>query len=418
MEIGFLENENGLEDQTTYEELLRKEEDQKQRSIKSFRPIVYEMVIPKEVAATQQKLENIGESKFHKDKAQDIANNIKDAEREKCAEQALREEEDNLEKLQEKFILLSEKQEINPDSLKTKEITFLKQTDENMLKKWLIETRAQRQTVSKNRVTLNGIRRGMEQDLKLLRKTSTGNSWRFNELTGRMVATYKSAPKYVIQNLKRSREDIGRDVAKMFCKAENLKKLNFTDVQKLLVEYREVFEPEDSMWNTLSKALENMEANKGDISRVGMVQSCWAILSIENQTLSAKAMDVIFNNSNSSYEFKLPAKVAERAEQVKLDGKGEAFLKKKQQIRDHTVNTKFKNIFRENKPKNTGGSKKGYQGKNPRKDNQKFEKSGNNQSKKRTSDKISGGYKGKKENFIANYDPTRNSKKSKPNPKK
>jgi hypothetical protein len=139
----------------------------------------------------------------------------------------------------------------------------------------------------------------MEQDLKLLRKTSTGNSWR----------NHRRAPKYLIQNLKRSREDIGRDVAKMFCKAESLKKLNFTDVQKLLIKYREVFEPEDSMWTTLSKALENMEANKADISRVGMVQSCFS-LSVENKALSAKAMDVILTtrirHMNSNYQLKLP----------------------------------------------------------------------------------------------------------------
>jgi hypothetical protein len=223
-----------------------------------------------------------------------------------------------------------------------------------------------------------------------------------------MVATYKSAPKYVIQNLKRSREDIGRDIAKMFCKADSLKKLNLSDVTKLLTEYKEVWEPEDSMYNTIGKALENIEANKADISRVGIVQSCWSILSVENQSLAEKAMDVIFNNSSASYEFKLPAKVAERAEKVKLDGKGEAFLKKKQQIRDHTVNTKFKNLFKENKGK---PAKKGYQGNrpNPQKQGQKHNP-GQNNSKKRPAEKPTG-YKGKKENFIQNYDPTKNGNK-------
>jgi hypothetical protein len=213
MEIGYLENDTGLENEepSSYDAILRLEEEQKQRNIKSFRPIVYEVVLPKEIATTQQKLENIGESKFHKEKALDISNNIKDAEREKRAEQVLRDEEEDLEKLLEKFQSLSEKQELDSTSLKAKELAFLKQTDESALKKWLIETRAQRQTVSKNRVALNTIRRGMEQDLKLLRKTSTGNSWRFNEQTGRMVATYKSAPKYVVQNLKRSQADIGRE---------------------------------------------------------------------------------------------------------------------------------------------------------------------------------------------------------------
>jgi hypothetical protein len=420
MEIGFLEPGAGLdnEEANSYEELLRKEDDQKQRNIKSFRPIIYEMAVPKEVAEAQQKLENLGESKFHKEKALDIANNIKDAEREKRAEQTLRDEEDDLEKLLEKYRSLIEKQEDGPDSLKPKETLFLKQTDEQNLKKWLIETRSQRQTVSKNRVTLNTIRRGMEQDLKLLRKTSTGNSWRFNEQTGRMVATYKSAPKYVVQNLKRSKEDIGRDIAKMFCKSESLKKLNMTDVTKLLTEYKDVWEPEDSMWNTIAKALENIDANKADISRVGIVQSCWAILSVENQSLAEKAMDVIFNNTTTTYEFKLPAKTAERTEKVKQDGKGEAFLKKKQQIRDHTVNTKFRNMFKEHK-KPAGGNKKGYQGNqgyqgnrgNPKKDAPKGDK-GDKNAKKRSGEKTPG-YKGKRENFIQNYDPTK-AKKSKP----
>lgn len=90
-------------------------------------------------------------------------------------------------------------------------------------------------------------------------------------------------------------------------------------------------------------------------------------------------------------------------------------LKKKQQIRDHTVNTKFQNIFKENKPKHTGGNKKGYQGKNPRTDHQKSERYGNSNSKKSPTEKSSGGFKGKRENFIESYDPT---KKSKPNTKK
>ena len=69
MEIGLNANELGLGDdeQTSYEEMFKREEEQKQRNVKNFRPIIYEMVLPKEVAATQQKLENLGESKFHKE---------------------------------------------------------------------------------------------------------------------------------------------------------------------------------------------------------------------------------------------------------------------------------------------------------------------------------------------------------------
>jgi hypothetical protein len=239
MEIGF-DKEHSLEtgDQG-YDELFRKEEELKQRNLKAFKPVTYECIIPKEVAENQQKLENVCETKFCLEKAQDISNNLKDAEREKNAEISLRREEENLEKLLKKFRDLEQKASLDKNSLKAKETEFLNKTNENTLKKWLLETRSNRQQVSKNRVSLNSIRRGMEQDLKLLRRTSTGNSWRTNE-AGRVVAYYKSAPKYVIQDLKRSKEDIGRDVAKMFTKSESLKKLNLTDVTKLLKEYKEV----------------------------------------------------------------------------------------------------------------------------------------------------------------------------------
>jgi hypothetical protein len=41
------------------------------------------VIIPREVAETQQKLEDVCETKFCLEKSQDIANNLKDSEREK-----------------------------------------------------------------------------------------------------------------------------------------------------------------------------------------------------------------------------------------------------------------------------------------------------------------------------------------------
>ena len=282
-----------------------------------------------------------------------------------------------------------------------------KKTSEGAIKKWLIDTRSQRQQISKNRVALNSIRRGMEQDLKLLRRTSTGNSWRTNE-AGRVVAYYKSAPKYVIQDLKRSRDEIGREVAQLFTKSENLKKLNLTDVTKLLREYKDVWSTEDTMYNTISKVLENMDINKSDISRMGVVQACWALLSLEVQNKAENAMQTIFGNSTALYEFKLPANTSQRVEKIKIDGRGEAFLKKKAQIRDHAVNAKYHTIIKDNR----GGNNKKMGGYRGSRGNKKEEKSGykkpyekpKNISASGGGGAKSTGYKGKKENYIKDYD--------------
>lgn len=397
MEIGYEKDlDMDTNEQGSYEELFRKEEELKQRNLKAFKPVTYECIIPREVAENQQKLEDVCETKFCLEKAQDISNNLKDADREKKAELNLRLEEEKLEKLLKKFKNLEEKLAVDANSLKPKEAEFLKKTSEPALKKYLLETRSQRQQVSKNRVSLNSIRRGMEQDLKLLRRTSTGNSWRTNE-SGRVVAYYKSAPKYVIQDLKRSKEAIGRDVAQMFTKSENLKKLNLTDVVKLLKEYKEVWDTEDSMWNTITKVMENIENNKADISRMGLVQACWALLSLEVQTKAENAMQTLFGNTSATYEFKLPALVGQRVEKIKIDGRGESFLKKKAQIRDHAVNSKYKTIFNDTR---TGTKKGGYKGNRVSKSSDKVDS--NKKSKPNNTTPKSGGYKGK--NFIKDYD--------------
>ena len=86
MEIGFNKELEMETNEGSYEDLYRKEEELKQRNLKAFRPVTYEVIIPREVAETQQKLEDVCETKFCLEKAQDISNNIKDSEREKKAE--------------------------------------------------------------------------------------------------------------------------------------------------------------------------------------------------------------------------------------------------------------------------------------------------------------------------------------------
>jgi hypothetical protein len=306
-----------------------------------------------------------------------------------------------LEKLLKKFREIEHKAATSPLSLKPKESDFLKKISESSLKKWLLETRSQRQQVFKNRVSLNSIRRGMKQDLKLLRRTSTGNSWRTNE-TGRVVAYHKSAPKYVVQDLKRSKGDIGSDVAQMFTKSENLKKLNLADVTKLLKEYKEVWSTEDTMWTTITKALENMEVNKADISRMGVLQACWALLSQEVQNKAENAIQTLFGNSTATYEFELPANTSQRVEKIKIDGRGEAFFKKKAQIRDHAVNSKYQTIFKDTRNGNNKGG--GYKGSRAYKKDDKSTEKKHKPKPQTSSHSKATGYKGKRENFIKDYD--------------
>ena len=249
------------------------------------------------------------------------------------------------------------------------------------------------------------IRRGLEQDLAVVQKSATANQWKVNDTSGRMEALFKSAPKYVSQDLKRTKQEIGRDVATMFCKQENLKLLDVEAVVKLLTEYKEVWLCEESMWNIIHEILEHIHQNKKDMTRQGLTEACFPVLNVENQAKSKRALDVLFSNSTATYEFKLPCEATSRREKVRFDGKGKVLQERKIAIRDKTINDKYNNLSR--------GHSGGYKDKKRPKSNQhhsgvkrNFEKVKRETPSSKRKPKSSGtattsNYKGK--NFTKNY---------------
>jgi hypothetical protein len=338
-------NSNNFES-SSYADFFKIEKELKRKNLKSFSPMVYLKPLPTEVAESQRKLENANESSACLELSQDIAANKKDYEREKRAEQFLREKEEAYETALEKWRKVESKASINLDSLKSNELELYNSTDASTLMSWIQEVRAQRLVRSKTKQQMATIRRGLEQDLKLVQKATSSNQWKINDENGRMEAIFKTAPKYVSQDLKRSKEEIGREVATMFCKQENLKLLDVESVVKLLTEYKEVWLCEEAMWNIIHEILEHIFQNKKDMTRQGLTEACFPVLNAENQAKSKRALDVLFSNVTSTYEFKLPCEATSRREKVRMDGKGKVLQEKKIAIRDKTINDKFQHISR------------------------------------------------------------------------
>jgi hypothetical protein len=329
---------------TAYADFYKTEKELKRKNLKSFAPMVYLKPLPAEVAESQRKLENANESAACLELSQDIAANKKDYDREKKAEQFLREKEESYELALEKWRKVEAKHSKDNNALKSNELELYNSTDSNTLMSWIQDIRSQRLVRSKTKQQLATIRRGLEQDLKIVQKSATSNQWKVNDENGRMEAIFKSAPKYVSQDLKRSKEEIGREVATMFCKQENLKLLDVEQVVKLLIEYKEVWLCEEAMWNIIHEILEHIQQNKKDMTRQGLTEACFPVLNTENQAKSKRALDVLFSNVNSTYEFKLPCESSSRREKVRMDGKGKVLQEKKIAIRDKTINDKFHNI--------------------------------------------------------------------------
>ena len=170
-----LEDRTNTYESSAYTDFYKAEKELKRKNLKSFSPMVYLKPLPAEVAEGQRKLENANESAVSLEISQDIAANRKDYEREKKAEQTLREKEETYEKALEDWRKVELKATVSIDNLKTHELELYKSTDSTLLLSWIHDVRTQRLLRAKTKQQLATIRRGLEQDLTMVQKTATSN---------------------------------------------------------------------------------------------------------------------------------------------------------------------------------------------------------------------------------------------------
>lgn len=157
---------------------------------------------------------------------------------------------------------------------------------------------------------------------------------------------YNNAPKSVLQSLKRSEAEVGREVARQLCISDNLKKLDYNNLYPLLKEYKECYSVKDEMWAVLTKIMEILEQNKASLSRLGLAETCFTILTRENQMLHAKAVDVLMSNDSTKYEMKLQALSTLRSKQVNRDGKTDSQISMRAAIKEKELINKFNKIVK------------------------------------------------------------------------
>jgi len=199
----------------------------------------------------------------------------------------------------------------------------------------------------------------IDTELQRLLSLKGGNAMGIDD-NGDPYKIVKAAPSYIKQSLKRPQELVAKDFATNLCYSENLKKLDFTTISKLVKEYQECFTNKDEMFDILGFMWKHIEENKKSLNREQLAYACHPALTKDNQTMSIKAMKTITKN----YEFSLPAIKYLENEQREADQKTVSDIRKKRAIRDADQDAKYKRVVEgkgkkpyNNNNTNNGGNK-------------------------------------------------------------
>lgn len=341
---------------------------------------------------------------------QDLKNKNMDYLREATREQKFRAKENLYERVL-KLRKQAEKKEKKGENLSNEEKRVLRK-DKIELKKKMEKARSSRLQAGNFKEQAWTQKTKIDTELKRYRSAGDKNILEQDE-TLRWTKTYNNAPRSVKQSLKRSEAEVGRLIALQLCKSDNLKKLDYHQFMPLLKEYRECYSTADEMWAVLTKVTEQIEENKLSLSRLGLAETCYTILTRENQLAHAKAVEVLLSGDQTKYEMKLQILSTLRSKQVSRDGKSETQVNMRSEIKNKELVNKYNKVVRKRDRSRNGGrefrNKRKFERKferNFKKDNREykpFKRNNKNFKNNKKSFKREYGFKENKRNFKPNY---------------
>ena len=133
------------------------------------------------------------------------------------------------------------------------------------------------------------MKRRIKRELEEIRTSHTTNSVR-KTTTGAWLQEFHHAPEGTEQTLKRTKAEVGKDVASMLCRTDSLIELDYSKLNMLLLEYRDVHDKGlDQMWDLLDNALDTLRTLKHTISRQSAAARLRCILTPKMQVNFDKA---------------------------------------------------------------------------------------------------------------------------------
>ena len=193
-------------------------------------------------------------------------------------------------------------------------------------------------------------------------KSKKGMNVVFRDSAGNHCIKFGSASQQAsaLQSLKRDAKEIARDYCKMLCTAEGMLKISLERSIPLIVEYQNVFEVGTRDFELMTKILYRIEKEKSLMSREQFVACCWESLSKENQREHTLARRVIETDSESKYEFGLPACRERRTKKLEADKKLPGQLRRKEEIKKAEEIRKYNAVVRGGFTQRGRGRGRGY----------------------------------------------------------
>ena len=313
----------------------------------------YRVLLTNEQAMAIRDIDASAESENYKIRYKDAQRCQKDLKIVDQKEKTLRDKEDRFEAAIAKYEALLELKTAG-QSLTTEQQSKISSFNLKQVESILEATRTKREGVSERKQTLWKRTQSMQKELKEMRKDGDGNLMERTK-DGQWVKYYKNAPSNVVQTIDRPNSEIARELARKFCRSEEIKNLTYKDTE-LIKEYKQSYKPHEEMYHVCGAVLENIDANKLHMNRWGYLNAVFPVLTPQMQTLTKIAVTTLMTG-DTAYDMKLPIMGNPRREKMNLDGKSKFHTDMKIAIRDNNLKRNFEKV--------STGYKKPYQDKKP-----------------------------------------------------
>ena len=180
----------------------------------------------------------------------------------------------------------------------------------------------------------------------MLIKSKQGSNVVYKDASGMHCMKYGSASNEAaeLQSLKRDPRLVARDYCTMLASCDGLLKISYERSLPLVKEYQECFAVGSRDFELMNKVLYRLEKEKSIMSREQFAALCWETLSKENQREHVLAKRVIDADTESRYEFSLPADRERRMKKLESDKKLPGQIRRREEVKKIEEIRRYNNL--------------------------------------------------------------------------